>query len=163
MRLTPAVFALSLTIGLLGHPPDEPPTQPAHPIGEHHLPPVGGYHPGDPVRGIPVTEDALRAIWQYIPLEHQQRAVWVMRCESEFKPTAVYRGPINSTASGPWQFLAGTWHREAHYWTERGHDGFDPHDLGQRFELATSTRMVGLIIQRDNPPFRQWECKRWTP
>lgn len=81
----------------------------------------------------------------YVTVEQAQRIAW---CESRHNVNARNR---TSTASGLWQFLAGTWRWEAAQF------GF-PTDLDYRFDPETSTALAALVMARDGGP-RQWLCK----
>lgn len=81
-------------------------------------------------------------------------AVTIIDCESNWNPTA--RNP-RSTAGGLFQFLAGTWTREAEWFDA----AVDPRP-DTRFDPAAATWLAARVVERDRG-WRQWECKQHLP
>ena len=113
-----------------------------------------------PCDTIPECENNIRPYVEFVfdghPSTTPDEAWSVIMCESSGKPTA--KNP-ESTAGGVMQFLAGTFHGEAHYF------GW-PHpvaDAESRFDPVLAINLAYLVTERDavtrGASWSQWECK----
>lgn len=103
-------------------------------------------------------ENNIRPYLEYVFDDHattdSEKASIVVGCESTWKSTA--KNP-DSTAGGIFQFLAGTWNREAERsgWSEPLTRSANRYDPVLAIELAAD------VTARDGQhgnPWRQWQC-----
>lgn len=103
------------------------------------------YSPPPPPTEIEAIIDAAFATNPVVSPAYAKQIAW---CESRYIPDAKNK---HSSAGGLFQFLIGTWIREARYF------GF-PEDPVNRFDPVLSAQLASLVMERDGSA-RQWSCR----
>lgn len=104
-----------------------------------------GLRPGDMAWGIPVPREALGAVRKAFTTENQCKALCTIRYESEFNPYAI--NTEGSSASGPAQFLIGSWLWYQDYFNRTTGTSFE-YTLDERFGWWPSVQMMALVVER---------------